>query len=69
MVESVQPCRTPCVMGCVSDCAFCVWVDCLRFLRYDSKNFTVVGVKLKSVSSFCRSFLCDIVSYALDRST
>lgn len=36
--------------------------------KYDLKKDTVSGVKLKSCLNLCRSLLCDIVSYALDRS-
>ena len=33
------------------------------------KYVVVSGVKLNSLCSLCSSFECDIVSYALDRST
>lgn len=68
VVERVLPCGIPCVIVCVVDCACCVCVDCLRFLKYDAKKFTVSGVKLKSCLSLCKSLVCDTVSYALDRS-
>ena len=51
MVERVLPWGMPCVMTFVVDCACCVWVDCCRFLKYDAKNATVWGVKLKSCLS------------------
>ena len=68
MVESVLPCGIPWVIVWVCDFACWVWVDCVLFVRYDLKNATVCGVKLKSCSSLWRSFSCEIVSYALDRS-
>ena len=68
VVERVLPCGIPCVIVCVFDCACWVWSDCLRFWKYEVKNARVCGVKLNSFFSLLMSFLCDIVSYALDRS-
>lgn len=68
VVERVLPCGIPCVMVCVFDCACCVWSDCLRFLKYEVKNAMVSGVKLNSFFSLLMSLLCDMVSYALERS-
>ena len=68
MVESVLPCGMPCVIVCVSDCACCVCVDCWRFSKYDLKKVVVSGVKLNSCRSLWRSLVCEIVSYAFDRS-
>ena len=68
-MDRVLPCGIPCVIVCVFDCACCVCVDCWRFWKYDAKKAVVVGEKLNSCCSLCSSFLCDIVSYALDRST
>ena len=67
-MDSVLPCGMPCVRVCVSVCACCVCVDCSLFLKYDAKNSTASGVKLKSFRSLWSSFSCEIVSYAFDRS-
>ena len=45
-----------------------VCVDCFLFLKYDLKYAVVSGVKLNSCCSLCMSFVCEIVSYAFDRS-
>lgn len=69
MVERVLPWGIPCVMILVLDCACWVCVCCVRLVRYDLKKSTVCGVKLKSCLSLWSSLLCEMVSYALDRST
>ena len=68
VVDSVLPCGIPCVIVCVVDCACCVCVDCCLFLKYDLKYAVVSGVKLNSCCNLCISFVCEIVSYAFDRS-
>ena len=68
VAESVLPCGVPSVIVCVSDCACSVWTDCCLFWKYVLKNCSVSGEKLNSCSSLWSSFLCDIVSYAFDRS-
>jgi hypothetical protein len=68
VAESVLPCGVPCVIVCDSDCASVVCTDCCLFWKYVSKNWSVLGVKLNSCFSLCSSFVCDIVSYAFDRS-
>jgi hypothetical protein len=68
VVESVLPWGIPCVMVLKSDCACCVCTDCCRVLKYDSKKEIVSVVKLNSCFSFRISFLCEIVSYAFERS-
>ena len=68
VAESVLPCGVPCVIVCVSDCASVVCTDCCLFLKYVLKNWSVLSVKLNSYLSLWSSFLCDIVSYAFDRS-
>ena len=65
VAESVLPCGVPCVIVCVSDCASVVCTDCCLFLKY---VWSVLSVKLNSYLSLWSSFLCDIVSYAFDRS-
>ena len=57
MVERVLPCGMPWVMTLVVDCACCVCVDCCLFLKYVAKNFTVLGLKLKSFLSLWSSLL------------
>jgi uncharacterized membrane protein len=56
------------VMVSVLDFACCVWVDCCLFSKYDLRNATVLSVKLNWCRNLCRSLLCSLVSYALDRS-
>ena len=68
VVDSVLPCGMPCVIFCVLDCAFVVCTVCRRFMKYVLKNARACGVKLNSCLSLCSNFLCDTVSYALDRS-
>lgn len=68
VVDRVLPWGIPCVIVCVLDVACCVCVDCCRFVRYDLKNVTVCGVKLKSCLSLWSNLSCATVSYALDRS-
>lgn len=68
VVERVLPCGIPCVIVCVCDCAFWVCSDCLRFRKYEAKNCSVSGRKLNSCFSLFMSFVCDMVSYALERS-
>ena len=68
VAESVLPCGVPCVIVCVSDCASVVCTDCCLFLKYVLKSWSVLSVKLNSYLSLWSSFLCDIVSYAFDRS-
>ena len=62
MVERVLPCGMPCVIVFIVDCACCVCGDCCLFLKYDLKKLVVSGVKLKSCSSFRRSFSWEMVS-------
>ena len=54
---------------CVFDWACWVWSDCLRFWKYEVKKERVPGEKLNSFFSLSSSFLCETVSYALERST
>jgi hypothetical protein len=68
VVDNVLPCGMPCVMICDFDCACCVCVDCSRFEKYDLKKAVVSGVKLYICSSLWSRVLCDIVSYAFDKS-
>ena len=64
MVERVLSCGMPCVFVFIVhvDCACCVCVDCCLFLKYDLKKLVVSGMKLKSCSSFRRSFSWEMVS-------
>ena len=68
MVERVLPCGMPWVMVWNVDCAEVVWSDCVRLVKYDVNSASVSGWKLNLCLSLWRSFLCDIVSYALVRS-
>lgn len=68
MVDSVLPCGIPCVMVCCCDFAYCVCVVCCRFVKYEEIKEIVLSSKLKLFFSLLRSFACDIVSYALDKS-
>ena len=69
VVDSVLPCGMPSVMILLLDIACCVCVVCCLFWKYDAMNVRVFSVKLNWCLSLCSSLLCDIVSYALDRST
>ena len=68
MVDSVLPWGMPCVMVPGLECALVVWVVCFRLVRYDRKKRVVSSVKLNSCFSLWMSLLCEMVSYALDRS-
>ena len=50
------------------DWAEVVWSDCVRLVKYDVNSASVSGWKLNLCLSLWRSFLCDMVSYALVRS-
>lgn len=57
------------MMTWACDCACCVCVVWILFWKYVAMKFVVSCVKLKSCLSLWRSFLCETVSYALERST
>ena len=56
MVESVDPCGIPCVMGLKVDLARVVWVDWMRLVKNDLKMERAFDVKLNWCSSLWRSF-------------
>ena len=51
VAENVLPCGVPCVYDCVYDCTSVVCTDCCLFLKYVSKSWSVLFVKLNSCFS------------------
>jgi hypothetical protein len=68
VVDSVLPCGMPCVIICLDEVAYSVCVVWILFLKYVEMNVIVSWSKLKLYLSLCRSFSCETVSYALERS-
>ena len=68
VVDNVLPCGMPCVMICGSDCEWSVWSVWILFLKYDARNVTVLVSKLNLCCSLWSSLVCEMVSYAIERS-